>query len=167
MPQQFHFQSQPQTQPSQTQFSSQPPFTPSTELFSDSEHEEQQQQPQKKKKKERLISEDGHKKKLVDLRRWTQKEVELAKAWVDISEDGGTGKGQNRDQFLLRITERFCKGMGRNPDYRTSDQCNSKWNLMNKVVTHWNGIYTNFEKQWASGESEASLLKKNTRNIPK
>ncbi|CAH1425217.1 unnamed protein product [Lactuca virosa] len=31
---------------------------------------------------------------------------------------------------------------------------------MNKVVTHWNGIYTNFEKQWTSGESEASLLKK-------
>ncbi|CAH1448139.1 unnamed protein product [Lactuca virosa] len=31
---------------------------------------------------------------------------------------------------------------------------------MNKVVTHWNGIYTNFEKQWASGESETSLLKK-------
>ncbi|CAH1417774.1 unnamed protein product [Lactuca virosa] len=45
MPQQFHFQSQPQTQPSQTQFPSQPSFTPSTEIVSDSEHEEQQQQP--------------------------------------------------------------------------------------------------------------------------
>ncbi|CAH1419581.1 unnamed protein product [Lactuca virosa] len=30
---------------------------------------------------------------------------------------------------------------------------------MNKLVTQWNGIYTNFEKQWASGESETSLLK--------
>lgn len=78
MPQQFHFRSQPQTQ-----FSSQPSFTPSTELFSDSEHEQQQQ-----------------KKGKADPRRWTQKEeVELARAWVDISEDGGTGKGQNRDMF--------------------------------------------------------------------
>ncbi|CAI9291563.1 unnamed protein product [Lactuca saligna] len=43
-------------------------------------------------------------------RKWTQKEeVELARSWVDISEDGGTGKGQNRDRFLLRITERFCR----------------------------------------------------------
>ncbi|CAH1448810.1 unnamed protein product [Lactuca virosa] len=82
MPQQFHFQSQPQTKPSQPQFSSHLPFAPSTE------HEEQQQQPQQQKKGK------------VDPRRWTQKEeVELARAWVDISEDGGTGKGQNRDQF--------------------------------------------------------------------
>nr|KAJ0195007.1 hypothetical protein LSAT_V11C700346830 [Lactuca sativa] len=110
---------------------------------------ERQQQPQQKKKLK------------VDRRRWTQKEeVELTRAWVDISEDGGMGKGQNRDQFWLRITKRFCKGIGRNPDYRTSSQCNSKWNLMNKVVTHWNGIYKNFEKQWASRESETSLLKK-------
>ncbi|CAH1418868.1 unnamed protein product [Lactuca virosa] len=109
-------------------------FTPSNELFYESEHEEQQQQPQQQKKGK------------ADPRRWTQKEeIELARAWVDISEDGGTVKGQNHDQFWLHITELFCKGMGRNLDYRTSDQCNSKWNLMNKVVTHWNGIYTNFE----------------------
>ncbi|CAH1445904.1 unnamed protein product [Lactuca virosa] len=50
--------------------------------------------------------------------------------------------------------------MGREPDYQTSYQCNSKWNLVNKLVTHWNKIYTNFEKQWASGESKTSLLKK-------
>ncbi|CAH1452633.1 unnamed protein product [Lactuca virosa] len=101
----------------------------------DSEHEEQLQPQQQKKGK-------------VDPRRWTQnKEVELGRAWVDISEDGGTGKCQNRDQFWLRIVERFCKGIGRNLDYRTSDQCNSTWNLMNKVITYWNGIYTNFEKQ--------------------
>ncbi|CAH1448811.1 unnamed protein product [Lactuca virosa] len=50
--------------------------------------------------------------------------------------------------------------MGRSTYYRTSDQCNSKWNLMNKVVTHWNEICTNYEKQWASRESKASLLKK-------
>ncbi|CAH1415954.1 unnamed protein product [Lactuca virosa] len=81
MPQQFYFQSQPQTQPSQTQFQSQPPFTPSTEIVSDSEHEEQQQ-----------------KKGKADPRRWTQKEeVELAKAWIDIFEGGGTGNGQNRE----------------------------------------------------------------------
>ncbi|CAI9268554.1 unnamed protein product [Lactuca saligna] len=47
IPQQFHFQYQPQTQPSQTQFPSQPPFTPSTEQ---EEHEEQHQQPQQQKK---------------------------------------------------------------------------------------------------------------------
>ncbi|CAH1411989.1 unnamed protein product [Lactuca virosa] len=52
--------------------------------------------------------------------------------------------------------------MGRDQDYWTSDQCNSKWNLVNKLVTQWNEIYANFEKQWASGESEASLLKKKT-----
>ncbi|CAH1441578.1 unnamed protein product [Lactuca virosa] len=146
IPQQFHFQYQPHTQLSQTQFPSQPPFTPSTEHV---EHEEQQQQPQQQKKGK------------VDPRRWIQKEeVELAREWFDISEDGGTGKGQTRDQFWLHITKRFCRGMGRNPDYRTSDQCNSKWNLMNKFVTHCNGIYTNFEKHWASRESDASLLKK-------
>ncbi|CAH1452012.1 unnamed protein product [Lactuca virosa] len=50
--------------------------------------------------------------------------------------------------------------MGRDPYYQTSDQCNLKWNLVNKLVTHWNEIYTNFEKQWARGESEPSLLKK-------
>ncbi|CAH1413467.1 unnamed protein product [Lactuca virosa] len=69
MPEQFHFQYQPQIQPSQTQFSSQPPFTPSTELFSYSEHEEQQHQHQQQKKGK------------VDPRRWTQKEdFELAMA---------------------------------------------------------------------------------------
>ncbi|CAI9290798.1 unnamed protein product [Lactuca saligna] len=50
--------------------------------------------------------------------------------------------------------------MGPDPNYQTYNQCNSKWNLMNKLVTHWNGIYTNFEKQLASIESKAGLLKK-------
>ncbi|CAH1443410.1 unnamed protein product [Lactuca virosa] len=70
------------------------------------------------------------------------------------------GTGQNRDQFWLRITKQFCKGMGRDPDYWTSDQCNSKWNVMKKLLKHWNGIYTNFEKQWVSGESENEFVVK-------
>nr|KAJ0195156.1 hypothetical protein LSAT_V11C700350960 [Lactuca sativa] len=48
--------------------------------------------------------------------------------------------------------------MGRDPDYRTFDQCNLKWNLVNKFETHCNGIYRNFEKHWPNGESEASFL---------
>ena len=62
--------------------------------------------------------------------------------------------------FGYVFTWRFCKGMDRDQDYWTSDKCNSKWNLVNKLVTQWNGIYANFENQWASRESEASLLKK-------
>ncbi|CAH1450402.1 unnamed protein product [Lactuca virosa] len=70
------------------------------------------------------------------------------------------GRLIREDGHKKKKLKRFCRGMSRSPDYRTSDQCNSKWNLMNKVFTQWNGIYTNFEKQWASGESEVSLLKK-------
>ncbi|CAI9261710.1 unnamed protein product [Lactuca saligna] len=52
--------------------------------------------------------------------------------------------------------------MGRNPDYRTSEQYSSKWNIVNKLVTHWNKIYTKFEKQRAKGESE-TVVKRSIR----
>ncbi|CAH1446934.1 unnamed protein product [Lactuca virosa] len=80
--------------------------------------------------------------------RWSKKEeIELTKTWVDIYEDNKTGKGQSCDQFWLHVMDRFCKGMGRDLDYRISDQCNLKWNIVNKLVTHWNRIYKNFENQ--------------------
>ena len=76
-----------------------------------------------------LSSKNNHnqKKWKADSRRWTQKEeTELARALVDILEDINKGNGQSLDQFWLRVTERFCIGMGQDPDYRASDQCNSK-----------------------------------------
>ncbi|CAH1453436.1 unnamed protein product [Lactuca virosa] len=54
--------------------------------------------------------------------------------------------------FVDGVTTQFYRGMGGSPYYRTHDQCNSKWANVNKLIMDWNKIYTNFEKQWVSGE---------------
>lgn len=93
--------------------------------------------------------------------KWTvQEETELARAWVDVSEDPKTGKNQQRDRFWFRVTRRFRKGMKKGNSYRNKDQCNTKWNNMNKCVMAFNAIYINLVNQWRSGESESSILEK-------
>ncbi|KAI3680265.1 hypothetical protein L2E82_50490 [Cichorium intybus] len=88
--------------------------------------------------------------------KWTvQEETELARAWVDVSEDPKTGKNQQRDRFWFRVTRRFRKGMKKGKSYRNKDQCNTKWNNMNKCVMAFNAIYINLVNQWRSGESES------------
>ena len=66
---------------------------------------------------------------------WTNLEEEvLARAWCGHSGDARYGNDQNAKQFWKHVTKRFNRELGKCPKYRTFDQCNSKWNKMNRDV---------------------------------
>ncbi|KAL4573093.1 hypothetical protein LXL04_019886 [Taraxacum kok-saghyz] len=82
----------------------------------------------------------------------------IAEAWCRHSGDARYGNDQNAKQFWKHVTKRFNKILGKGRNYRSFDQCNSKWNKMNREVQKFNGAYVNYRNQPHSGENDTNIL---------
>ncbi|KAJ0683096.1 putative glutathione transferase [Helianthus annuus] len=91
---------------------------------------------------------------------WSPKEeFELAKAWLDVSEDEIVGDDQDIKVFWGRIREKFFAAMGRGV-YRTADSFSGKWGAMRLKVSNFNNIYNNLvnNTRRRSGASDVDVL---------
>ena len=82
----------------------------------------------------------------------------MVKAWVDISEDSKTGNAQPGEHFWFRILERFREELGKDGDYRTKHQMNSKFRKIAKGVSKINGLYNNLKTQQKIGQGDEEIL---------
>ncbi|XP_021991875.1 glutathione S-transferase T3-like [Helianthus annuus] len=88
-----------------------------------------------------------------------KKEFELAKAWLDVSEDEIVGNDQDIKVFWARIREKFFATMGHGK-YRTPDSFSGKWSAMRTKVSNFNNIYTNLvnNNRRKSGSSDVDVM---------
>ncbi|XP_021985421.1 glutathione S-transferase T2-like [Helianthus annuus] len=91
---------------------------------------------------------------------WSPKEeFELAKAWLDVSEDEIVGDDQDIKVFWGRTREKFFAAMGRGV-YRTADSFSGKWGAMRLKVSNFNNIYNNLvnNTRRRSGVSDVDVV---------
>ncbi|XP_023733484.1 uncharacterized protein LOC111881304 [Lactuca sativa] len=87
-----------------------------------------------------------------------QEELVLVQAWVNIYEDLMTGNAQPGDHFWFHILERFREELGKDGDYRTKSQMNSKFREIAKGVSKINGLYNNLKTQRKNGQGDKEIL---------
>ncbi|KAJ9561810.1 hypothetical protein OSB04_006970 [Centaurea solstitialis] len=91
---------------------------------------------------------------------WTlNEEVELAKAWVEVTEDPAIGNYQKRvDNYWTSIKASFDKRMNYDPKVRSGDALPSKVRTLISSVSKFACVYNNVSNSRGSGENDIMLL---------
>ncbi|KAK9079875.1 hypothetical protein SSX86_001548 [Deinandra increscens subsp. villosa] len=93
----------------------------------------------------------------------TEEEVNLAKAYIYVSEDGKVGDQQKHESFWNRILAHF-NGLSGRDTGRTIHMVNTKWNNLNKAMTKFNGLHTQNTHARPSGASDKDVFDKTMRD---
>ncbi|XP_022003747.1 glutathione S-transferase T3-like [Helianthus annuus] len=138
-----------------------PPNIPVTQDTSETEYvPETQVESSSIKKRSNKKKDETEKRTPKKFEFWSPKEeFELAKAWLDVSEDKIVGDDQDIKVFWGRIREKFFAAMGRGV-YRTADSFLGKWGAMMTKVSNFNNIYNNLvnNTRRRSGASDVDVL---------
>ncbi|KAJ9535223.1 hypothetical protein OSB04_un001692 [Centaurea solstitialis] len=91
---------------------------------------------------------------------WTlNEEVELAKAWVEVTEDPAIGNYQKRvDNYWTSIKASFDKRMNYDPKVRSGDALPSKVRMLISSVSKFACVYNKVSNSRGSGENDIMLL---------
>ncbi|XP_022001949.1 glutathione S-transferase T3-like [Helianthus annuus] len=131
------------------QDTSEPEFVPETQVESSSI-----------KKRSHKKKDETEKRATKKVEFWSPKEeFELAKAWLDVSEDEIVGDDQDIKAFWGRIRDKFFAAMGRGV-YRTPDSFSGKWGALRTKVSNFNNIYNNLvnNTRRRSGASDVDIM---------
>ncbi|KAL8255393.1 hypothetical protein R6Q59_033614 [Mikania micrantha] len=86
------------------------------------------------------------------------KEVSLARAYIDVSEDPLVGNNQTSTELWKHVRAQFFSAMGRD-SYQTNNMISGEWCDLERKVVKFNGVWIQHHNNRKGGENDETVMK--------